>query len=177
MIEKFDTFSITHLGRIGLLLSCTKKIIHHFTDWPDVKVQINSMINDSWLLMEIRTPDCSAIYHLHNPLLIEYELKFHSNESLLKAFHAILYMHYYVIEKMYVIEYFETKKEPIVGSDVFEVSEDYFFDCLNNCIEVSGKHDQLQNWISEKIFKLKKEYSSQNDGVLSNKKIPKSFFN
>jgi hypothetical protein len=175
MIEEFDTFSITNTGRIGLLLSCVEKIKNKFSQRQDIVLLIESLLDDSWLWMENRHPTCSDIYHTYNPKLIEFELDFHNDPRLLIAFHAILYMHYYTLEKMYVIEYFETGIEPIVGSDVFEVDEGYFFNCLNNCIKVLEKYENVESWIEYEIQKLQQQYAPKNKNDLG-EPISKTFF-
>ncbi len=163
MIKEFDTTTITKTARIGFLLACTTRVKKIFQGYPNTALLISQLINDGWSWLEKREPGCSSIYWTHNPKLMEQELLFHENPSLLKAFHVILYMHYYTIQKMHIIEYFESGGvEPSVGSDVFDVDEDYFFNCINGCIEVSDDPAVTQKWIEDIIARLQIEMAPTN---------------
>jgi hypothetical protein len=168
MIETFNTFSITNTGRIGLLLCCIEKIKHVFIPHPETLNIIDAHLTDSWSWMAKRKPGCSDLYHTYNPVLIQQELAYHNDPSLLKAFHAVLYMHYYTLEKMYVTEYLaDPSNDPVMGSDVFEVDETYFFNCLNNCIEVAGD-PSLDPWITHTIERLQRDHSPADNNDTGN---------
>lgn len=177
MIEKFDTFTITHQARIGLLLSVVEKISKIFIDHPETFNLVNNLIEDSWQWTQTYSPGCGDIYNKYNPKLMELELQYHKQPVLLKAFHGVLYMHYYELEKMYVTEYFKTGEEPVVGSDVFEVEEDYFYNCLDYCVEVSENPQALESWIEEKIAILKDRYKVVEDEDLFGEPVSRDFFN
>ena len=176
MISEFDTDKITLKARIAFLLICIEKIIDIFADHRDTELLVNKITADCWNWMKTRGPDCGKNYLENNPLLIEQELMHQDDPVLLKAIHAVMYMHYYVINKMYIIEFYETgKKNAAVGNDIFEVDESYFFDCLNHCIEISKDPGKLEHWINESIQKLNEKYLPENSEDLGQDIKDKNF--
>lgn len=164
MINEFDTDSITLKARIALLLTCTEKIMDRFADYPHTMEVVKKIISDSWSWLKTRTPDSGKNYQENNPALIEEEQKYQGNPLLLKAIHAVMYMQYYTINKMYVIEFYETgSTNTEVGNDIMEVDEDCFFDCLDTCIEAAKDPVEMEQWITSSIQKLQLEYAPANE--------------
>lgn len=164
MINDFDTHAITKTARIGFLAACTEKVKHHFASHTATLGSIEKLTGEVWSWLSSRKPTCSEIYWGNNPKLMEQELLYHKTPVLLKAFHAVLNMHYYTLEKMFVTEYFESGGiEPSVGGDVFEVDETYFFNCVNGCIALSKDPAATQSWAEKTIARLQKEHMTANE--------------
>jgi len=102
---------------------------------------------DSWLNEKNKSIDVFELYDFIVPIVDE-ELNHNTSKKALSATHSLLYFVYYIVWELFPEEQFS--KMP---SDILEVDQTYFFNCLIKAQEASKD--------------IKTEYSLQKEEIIS----------